>query len=102
MDKINRPKRISAKKAKEMVQTGGATLVDVRTPREYVGGHLSGALSLPLDELAAKASKVLPDKEKAVVLYCLSGARSGSAARLLAHMGYQNVRNLGAMFKWND
>ncbi len=102
MDKINRPKRISAKKAKEMVQTGGATLVDVRTPREYVGGHLSGALSLPLDELAAKASKVLPDKEKAVVLYCLSGARSGSAARLLAQMGYQNVRNLGAMFKWND
>lgn len=101
MDKIKRPKRINAKKAKALIENEQAILVDVRTPREFVGGHISGAVSLPLDTIAAKASKVLPDKEAGVVLYCLSGARSGSAARALARMGYQNVRNLGAMYKWN-
>ncbi len=102
MGKTIRPKRINAKNAKAMIETGNAVLVDVRTPREYVGGHINGAVSLPLDDVAAKALRVLPDKDAGIVVYCLSGARSGRAARMLARMGYQNVRNLGAMYKWND
>lgn len=102
MDKIKRPKRINAKKAKAMLETENAVLVDVRTPREYVGGHIKGAVSLPLDDVATKASKMLPDKDAGVIVYCLSGARSGRVARMLARMGYQNVRNLGAMYKWSD
>jgi rhodanese-related sulfurtransferase len=102
MEKMKRPKRINAKKAKVMVDTENAILVDVRTPREFVGGHIKGAVSLPIDVIPAKAEKVLPNKETGIVVYCLSGARSGSAARMLARMGYQNIRNLGAMYKWNS
>lgn len=101
MDKIKRPKRINAKNAKAMMAEGNTVLVDVRTPAEYVGGHITGAVSLPLDTIASKAGRVLPDKGAGIILYCLSGARSGSAARMLARMGYQNVRNLGAMYKWS-
>lgn len=93
-------KSISAKEAKALIDQGGAQLVDVRTPQEYKQGYIAGAISLPLDKLPYRAEQTLPDKEAAVILYCLSGARSGQAAMLLVQMGYKNVRNLGSINRW--
>ncbi len=95
-----RPRRINAREAKTLIDQGAAQLVDVRTPQEYKQGHIPGAISLPLDKLSYRAEQTLPDKEAAVVLYCLSGARSGQAAGLLVQMGYKNVRNLGSIHRW--
>lgn len=100
MNKIKRPKRINAKNAKTLIETNNALLVDVRTPQEFSAGHLPGALSLPLDALPSRALKKLPSKDAELILYCQSGMRSRNAARMLANMGYQNVRNLGAMHRW--
>jgi rhodanese-related sulfurtransferase len=100
MNKIAKPKKIKPKDAVQLVSKDGAFLVDVRTPQEFREAHIPGALSLPLDKLSSLAEKALPDKEEAVILYCLSGARSRAAAKLLAQMGYQNIRNLGGMHRW--
>ena len=37
-------------------------LVDVRTPKEYEGGHLPGARLIPLGEVANRLSELDPDK----------------------------------------
>lgn len=74
----------------------GARLVDVRTPGEFSGGHLAGAINVPLSELGTR-SRDLGPKKKPVVVYCHSGARSGHAVRLLRHMGYDEVLDLKAM-----
>lgn len=65
----------------------GATVVDVRTPGEFRGGHVKGALNIPVHELDARMSE-LKQGDK-VIVYCRSGARSGRAASLLKAKGYE-------------
>ncbi len=77
----------------------GACLVDVRTAAEYAGGHLPGAVNLPLHEIGGRAGR-LGDKAGPVVVYCMSGHRSQQAKRMLRAQGFTDVRDLGAMRYW--
>lgn len=77
----------------------GARLVDVRTPGEFAGGHLPGAINVPLDQLGARAGE-LKQGETPIVVYCASGVRSGQAKRILASAGITDVHDLGAMSRW--
>jgi phage shock protein E len=71
----------------------GASIVDVRSPEEFRDGGYPGALNIPLQALGARLHE-LP-KDKPVVLYCASGARSGMAARQLRQAGFPDVVNAG-------
>lgn len=75
----------------------GAVIIDVRSPGEFASGHVEGALNLPLDRLAQNYKAVAPDKEKQIVVYCLSGARSAHAMQFLKTQGYANVFNGGSV-----
>lgn len=75
-------------------------LLDVRTQEEYNAGYIAGALLLPYDEINAKATIVLPDKEKEIVLYCRSGRRSAIAKKSLLDLGYQKVVDFGGVKRW--
>jgi rhodanese-related sulfurtransferase len=77
----------------------GARLLDVRTPGEFASGHLDGALNIPVDQLSARLAEVGP-AERAVVVYCRSGARSARAAGILKAAGYARVADLGSMSRW--
>ncbi len=90
---------VSPAEARRLVAEGGARLLDVRTEGEFAAGHLEGALNVPVHELPASLKKVGP-KDRPVVVYCASGARSAVAARLLRANGWKSVRNLGAMSRW--
>jgi phage shock protein E len=74
----------------------GATVVDVRSAEEFRDGGYPGAVNIPLDALASRLNE-LP-KDKPVVLYCASGARSGVAARHLKRSGFTDVVNAGGLF----
>lgn len=71
----------------------GAFLVDVRTPEEFSGGSVKGAVNIPLDKVPNQLSK-FKDK-KSIVVFCRSGARSGQAKSILESNGFQNVINGG-------
>ncbi len=90
--------KVAPAAAKALVQ-GGARLLDVRSPGEFASGHLDGALNIPIDQLGARLAEVGP-KETPVVVYCRSGARSGSAARVLKAAGFARVEDLGPMGRW--
>jgi phage shock protein E len=90
-------KEISAK-AKAWVKSG-ALLLDVRTPEEYTQGHLEGAVNIPVQVLPQRIADV-GAKDRPVVVYCMSGGRSQSAADLLKRSGFQEVLNLGPMSAW--
>ena len=90
-------RRISPQKALEL-QGNGASIVDVRQPSEYYSGHIKGAVNFPLDSISKITKKIAKDTD--VVVYCLSGARSGSAARQLKSMGYTKVHDLGSISRW--
>jgi len=70
------------------------TLLDVRSPDEYAGGHLEGALNVPLQELGARLTELGP-KGRPVKVYCRSGRRSAIAAQLLRDAGFSSVKDLG-------
>ena len=45
-------------------------LVDVLPRASYEGGHIPGALSLPLAEVADRAKELLPDPGADIAVYC--------------------------------
>jgi phage shock protein E len=73
----------------------GAKIVDVRSPEEFQGGAYPGAVNIPLQVLQARLREI--PKDRPVVLYCASGARSGMAARILKQAGYADVVNAGGL-----
>ena len=89
---------VTSSDARRLVE-GGARLLDVRTPEEFAVGHISGAINIPVQELDRRMGEIEP-KDRAVVLYCRSGNRSGRAARMLKSVGYVVVYDLGAMSRW--
>lgn len=90
--------RVSGSEARALVSKGAA-LIDVRSPREFSGGHIEGAINVPVGELSARLDE-LGEKSGDIVLYCRSGARSAMAKRLLERNGFENVHDLGGMGQW--
>lgn len=78
---------------KELVQQG-AIIVDVRSKAEFDGGHVNGAINIPLDTLSANLEKV-GDKHSQIITCCMSGGRSTMAKNILDAAGYTNVHNGG-------
>ena len=92
--------KITAEEAKEMIDTQEVIILDVRTQEEFKEKHIEGALLIPDYELEKLAKSKLPDKNKKILVYCRSGNRSKSAARLLIDMGYTNVYDFGGIINW--
>ena len=72
----------------------GALIVDVRTPAEYLSGHIKGSLNIPLDQIGTKIA-FLKGKNVPIITVCRSGNRSGAAAGVLKSNGIE-VHNGGA------
>ncbi len=87
---------VGTKIVKDIMSEKEFMLIDVRTPQEYQGGNIKGAVNLPLDNITRDISQTASDKSQKLLLYCRSGARSGMAVRLLKKQGYTNVFNLGS------
>ena len=68
------------------------TIIDVRTLEEYQGGHLPGAINIPVDNLA---NEIREDLDQVIVVYCQSGTRSKAASEILEDLGYQVVLDGG-------
>ena len=72
------------------------TVIDVRSANEWAGGHVPGALHVPLGYLADRC-RTIPTT-KPVVMQCQGGSRSAIAASVLERLGFPNVINLAGGF----
>lgn len=70
------------------------TIVDVRTPGEYAGGHVPGSINIPLHEVQQRLDEIKTLKQP-LVLCCASGGRSGQATSFLKGHGI-NCENGGS------
>lgn len=70
-------------------------IIDVREQFEFMMGHIKGAINLPQTKLMTGLPNQLIDtpKDTEIVLYCLSGARSGASIRILEKYGFTNLVN---------
>ena len=84
--------------AKTMAEKPGTVVVDVREPHEYAGGHVPGALSMPLGTVRARHEEL--SRDRTVHLICQTGVRSAQAARWLAKQGYEVANVAGGTGVW--
>jgi len=76
-------------------------LLDVRTPGEYVKGHLARAVNIDWYGSDFDRRVAGLDRTRPVFVYCLSGSRSSEAARRLAGAGFRQVYDLsGGIIAW--
>ena len=86
---------------KRLDEVPGIILLDVRTQAEYDGGHIPGAVCLPVETFGdGELTVLLPDKHAEIFVYCRSGRRSAQAARLLTDQGYTAVTDFGGILDW--
>jgi rhodanese-related sulfurtransferase len=78
---------ITASADRALTAAGRALVLDVRPAAEYTAGHLEGAVSIPLEELADRLDEIPSDTE--IVAYCHGRhcVLSYEAARLLLRHG---------------
>jgi len=72
-----------------------AIILDVRTPTEFGGGHIPGAVNIPLSKLRDTALHF--DTGSTLITYCSHGLRSKKAAAILKSRGYTKTYDGGAM-----
>ncbi|MBR4720161.1 MAG: rhodanese-like domain-containing protein [Clostridia bacterium] len=93
--------QISAEDAKKIMDScEDCIILDVREQDEYNEGHISDAILIPYTEIDDKAEKMLPDKDKLILVYCRSGRRSKIAAESLVKIGFTNVKEFGGIIDW--
>ncbi len=76
-------------------------LLDVRTPEEFAGGHIPGAVQLTNETFTEHdAEKLIRNKNRTVYVYCRSGRRSKQASQKLIDFGYANVIEIGGILSY--
>lgn len=87
------PYRIDASAARKRLAAGEfETVLDVRTALERDAlGYFPQSLPIPGAELARRATRELPDKNAAILVYCNTGHRARAATELLHRLGYRNA-----------
>jgi len=79
---------------RELVENGGQ-LIDVRSNREYSRGALKNAVNIPIETFPYNTDTI--NKDKPVMLYCVSGMRANSVKQFLESLGFNYVYNLGGI-----
>lgn len=99
---------VETKTLKQRLDDGDdVVVIDVRTRGEFVGkgGHIPGAVSVPLGDLAARLGARNRDlsqlKDHPVVVHCAQELQAARAARVLRDAGFSDVSILkGGIRAW--
>jgi rhodanese-related sulfurtransferase/DNA-binding transcriptional ArsR family regulator len=85
---------------RRLARTTNVNVLDVRPAQEYAAGHIRGAVSIPLDELADRLAE-LPD-DRQIVAYCRGAycVLAHDAVRILRAHGRDAVRLADGMLEW--
>ena len=76
-------------KVEELIKTGTATIVDVRTAGEFMEGNVPGSINIPLQEVQRRIDEF--KNMKNIILCCASGGRSTQATMYLQQQGIDCV-----------
>jgi phage shock protein E len=74
----------------QLIAENEGTIVDVRTPSEFMGGHVAGSINIPLTEVPYRMEE-LKSLEAPLILCCASVNRSGQVENYLSANGFSCV-----------
>jgi len=77
-----------------------SSIVDVRTPQEFLQEHIPGSRNIPLDQICNYATEL---SNQSIILSCRSGMRASEAKHQLETLGCQDIGLLdGGLMAWKD
>lgn len=79
----------------DLINERNATIIDVRTPFEFMSGHVTGSVNIPLNEIPSRLEEI-KQMTSPLILCCASGGRSGNAQAYLLQQGIPDVYNAGS------
>jgi rhodanese-related sulfurtransferase len=89
--------------ATRLMNQATTLVLDVRDDAEFAAGHLPRARNIPLADLQNRMGEIGKFKEKAVLVTCQTGMRSGRAMKLLKAAGFTTVYGLkGGLAAWQQ
>lgn len=89
--------------AVQLMNNGDVVVLDVREPSETAAGKISKAIQIPVGALKTRIGELEKHKDKTVLVYCKTGARSGAACKELGRNGFENVYSLsGGIAAWQE
>ncbi len=71
--------------------------IDVRSTAENMMSSIEGDINIPYDEIVPEVTKLYPDKNTEIRVYCKSGGRAQKAMDALHDAGYSHVKNMGGI-----
>ncbi|MCL2523146.1 MAG: rhodanese-like domain-containing protein [Betaproteobacteria bacterium] len=84
-----------------LINREDAYILDVREADEFVNGHLPEARNIPLGKLSERIGELEKFKERALLICCAAGVRSGKASAQLKKNGFSKTHNLaGGVDAW--
>lgn len=87
---------LNATEFQAKTQEGGVITLDVRTPGEFMEGHLINAINIDVEKPSFAAEIEKLDKAATYAVYCRSGRRSANAIATMKEAGFSNLFNLNA------
>ena len=89
--------------AVQLMNKEDIVVLDVREPSETIGGKIARAIQIPVGAVAKRIDELEKHKDKTMLVYCKTGARSGTACRELSKNGFDKVYSLnGGLMAWQD
>ena len=87
----------------QLINNEDVVLLDVREPGETVAGKIAKAIQIPVSSVSKRVNELDKYKDKNVIVYCKTGARSGLACNELTKAGFEKVHSLsGGMLAWQE
>ena len=90
---------ISIEEAAELLKNPEVIVLDLRTPREFAGGHLVGARNVDFNDPGFGENLAGLDRRRSYVVHCASGSRSGRALPLFGELGFEKINHLRPGFR---
>ncbi len=97
---------VDATALQELINNGGALILDARSDDEFAEGRIPGAIQLrPDNATPEKLAELAPQKDTVMVFYCgsVQCPASAKAAHKAAEAGYTKLYKYpGGMADWNE
>jgi phage shock protein E len=94
---------VSVDEAASLLAAGDRTVIDVRTPQEFAGGHLAGARMIDIQGPTFDQEIRALDPNDSYIIYCRTANRSAGARQLMTELGFVDVVDIaGGVVAWSE
>ena len=89
--------------AVQLMNNEDVVVLDVREASETAGGKIAKAVQIPVSAVKTRIAELDKHKDKTLLVYCKTGARSAAACKELSQHGFDKVYSLnGGLLAWQE